>query len=329
MESERILHILNYLTRSTNETKSVTAREILNHLAANYDLQNVSVLTLRRDIDRLITAGYDIRITHGAHNTAYYALCGRGFSFNEIRFLVDSVSINQFLSEEQKKQLIRKFEVFCSEEELRRLVSRVVIAGQVAPSTDLLCNLERVHGLIAAKQKIVFEYGKYDTERQMQFYSKKREMIPGSVVYFDGRFYLRCTDEETGDERTYRIDRMRDIRSGGKAKRTAMLSKPDGVQLDMFQPDRFVTVTLRADRVLLDDMLERFGRFTDDVRQDADPNRVQIRVRLGISAGFYRWVMRYGDQLEVLAPADIRSEMQRFVRQTLALYEKQNDEAGQ
>lgn len=325
MESERILHILNYLTRSTNETKSVTVREILDHLAANFDLQNVSALTVRRDIDRLITAGYDIRITHGAHNTAYYALWGRGFSFNEIRFLVDSVSINQFLSEKQKKQLIRKFEVFCSEEELRKLVSRVVIAGQVAPSTDLLRNLEQVHSLIAAKQKINFEYGKYDTGRQMQFYSKKREMIPVRVVYFDGRFYLRCVNEETGAERTYRIDRMRDIREGGKAKRAAKLSHPDGVQLDMFQPERYAAVTFRADRVLLDDMLEHFGKYAD-VQPDDDPQRVRIRVRIGIGPSFYRWVMGYGSQLEVLAPADIRSEMQRCIRQTLALYD---DEGGQ
>ncbi len=325
MESERILHILNYLTRSTNETKSVTLREILDHLAANYDLQNVSALTVRRDIDRLITAGCDIRITHGAHNTAYYALCGRGFSFNEIRFLVDSVSINQFLSEKQKKQLIRKFEVFCSEEELRRLVSRVVIAGQVAPSTDLLRNLEQVHSLIAARQKIVFEYGKYDTEGIMQFYSKKREMIPGRVVYFDGRFYLRCMDEETGEERTYRIDRMRNIRAGEKAKRAAKLSQPDGVQVDMFRPERFVSVTLRAGRLLLDDMLEHFGQYADDVQPDSDPQRVRIRVRIGIGPSFYRWVMGYGDQLEVLAPADIRSEMRQYVQQTLALY---HDEGG-
>ena len=42
-------------------------------------------------------------------------------------------------------------------------------------------------------------------------------------------------------------------------------------------------------------------------------------------AGF-RWVMGYGSQLEVLAPADIRSEMQRSIRQALALYD---DEGGQ
>ena len=154
---------------------------------------------------------------------------------------------------------------------------------------------------------------------------EKREMIPGRVVYFDGRFYLRCMDEQTGEERTYRIDRMRNIRAGGKAGRAAKLSQPDGVQLDMFRPERFASVTLRADRVLLDDMLEHFGKYAGDVQPDSDPQRVRIRVRIGIGPSFYRWVMRYGDQLEVLAPADIRSEMRRYVRQTLALYD---DEGG-
>ena len=72
----------------------MTIRDIQNHLANNFGMDNVSVITIRRDIERLETMGYDIRKKNGAHNTAYYSLRGKGFTFNEIRFLVDSVSIN-------------------------------------------------------------------------------------------------------------------------------------------------------------------------------------------------------------------------------------------
>ena len=168
MEHERILHILDYLSRSTNDKKSVTVRDIQNHLANQYDLRDVSALTVRRDIDRLIASCYDVQITHGAHNTAYYSLQTRSFTFNEIRLLVDSVSINKFLSDRQKQALIRKFEVLCSEDEVRALISRITLNGQGAPSMDLLENLDRVHSIISQKRKINFEYGKYDTNRQVQ-----------------------------------------------------------------------------------------------------------------------------------------------------------------
>ena len=38
------------------------------------------------------------------HNTAYYALIDKGFSFNEIRFIVDSISINKFLTSKDCRQ---------------------------------------------------------------------------------------------------------------------------------------------------------------------------------------------------------------------------------
>ena len=96
MEHERIIHILEYLRRNTDETRTVSIKQIQSHLDRNYNMQSVSPLTIRRDIERLTTMGYPITIKRGAHNTYLYQMETEGFTFNEIRFLVDSVSI--FLS---------------------------------------------------------------------------------------------------------------------------------------------------------------------------------------------------------------------------------------
>lgn len=322
MEHERILHILDYLTRSTNRQKSVTIRDIQDYLSDQCQLRNVSALTVRRDIDRLITSGYDVQIQHGAHNTAYYSLPAKGFTFNEIRFIVDSISINKFLSDHQKQRLIKKFEVLCSEEEVRQLVSRITLNGQGAQSLDLLANLENVHHIIAEKRKIDFEYGKYDIHRQMQYYHKRRNMIPCKVIYFNERFYLRCINEKNDAIRTYRIDRMRNISAGETRKKKPVLPKPEGAVLDMFEPEGYETVTLRVKRFLLDDMLEQFGNFAS-VREDSKIEWVQIRAKIGISDSFYRWVMRYGDHIELLYPEDLRQRFLEKLEQTLAMY--QND----
>ena len=85
MEHERIIHILEYLRRNTDETRTVSIKQIQSHLD-------------RRDIERLTTMGYPITIKRGAHNTYLYQMETEGFTFNEIRFLVDSVSINKYLS---------------------------------------------------------------------------------------------------------------------------------------------------------------------------------------------------------------------------------------
>ncbi len=98
--------------------------------------------------------------------------------------------INSF-SMFRNRTLIKKFEGICSEEEVRQLISRISLNGRGSPSLDLLENLEKVHKLILEKRKINFEYGKFDVNGNINYYSKKREMIPGKVVYFDECFYLK------------------------------------------------------------------------------------------------------------------------------------------
>jgi len=319
MEHERILHILDYLSRSTNDKKSVTIRNIQDHLSNQYDLTDVSALTIRRDIDRLIASGYDVQIQHGAHNTAYYSLQSRSFTFNEIRFLVDSVSINKFLSNRQKQELIRKFEFLCSEDEVRQLISRITLNGQTSPSMDLLENLEKVHTIISEKRKINFEYGKYDTNRQVQYYKKNRNMIPCKVIYFNDRFYLKCVDVETGKLRTYRIDRMRYITHAEPYRARVELPKPDGAVLDVFEPESIESVTLRVRRFLLDDMLEQLGKYASYTENDGE-EWIQICARIGISKGFYRWIMKYGADVELLSPSSLRDSLAENFSEAMKLY---------
>ncbi len=321
MEHERIIYLLDYLTRYTNETRFVTNNDIRRYLAQYDTLGAVSALTIRRDIDRLILAGYTIEITNGAHNTAQYRLLDRNFTFNEVRFIVDSVCINRFLSNAQKQRMVKKFEQFCSEEEVRKLISRITLNEQGAPTLDLLENLERVHEIISKRQKIHFAYGKYDTEKNIRYYSKSREMIPCKIVYYNERFYLKCMDEATERPRTYRIDRMRDIIGGEQAKKKVSLPTYDAAVLDIFEPEEQRTVRLRVKRVLLDDMLEQFGQYASLRGSDTGTDTVELNVRVGISHGFYRWLMKYGSDVILLSPADIRSRFAAMVKQVAEAYE--------
>ncbi len=315
MEHERIIHIYDYLCRNTDEEHSASCKDIQNYLARTANLTDVSPLTIRRDIDRLCAAGNDIRRINGPHNTALYSLIDKGFTFNEIRFLVDSISINKFLSAEQKKKLIHKFEGMCTDAEIRNLISRISLNSSAAPSLDLLENLDKIHRIISERRKINFKYGKFDTKKQMNYYSKSREMIPVRVVYFDEHFYLRCFNEENEQFRTYRIDRMKDIVAGKKSRKKVPDDKKyDGFVVDMFAPDRFGYVTIRVKRYLLDEMLEQlgeYGSFSDDT-DNADS--VLVRTRVGINDRFYLWVLKYGESVEITEPDDIRKDFAKKLK---------------
>ena len=321
MEHERIICVLEYLSRYSDENNYVCIKQIQDYVSQVGNLSMPAEVTIRRDIDRLTNMGNNIVKKSCDHNKAFYALIDKGFSFNEIRFIVDSISINKFLTGNQKRQLIKRFEGMCSDAEIRQLISRITLNEKCSPSLDLLNNLDLIHRLIADRRKINFEYGKYDTDKKIKYYHKKRELIPVRVVFFNNRFYLKCYNEETEAWRTYRIDRMKDIEGGEVSRcRLPKEEKRDGFVIDMFEPEYYENVTLRVKRVLLDDMMEHFGEYASIARYSDDGNSVNISVRVGINKRFYLWVMKYGDGIELLSPPKVRSEFLSEVRKMLGAY---------
>ena len=320
MEHKRIIYILDYIRKYTDDTKCVSIKQIQTHLEQNYNIKSVSPITIRRDMDRLITLGYHITTEVGAHNTFFYRMKHNGFTFNEIRFLVDSVSINKYLSVDQKQHLIKKFEGLCSESEVRKLISRIQMNDLTPVGLNLLENLEQIHLIIAEKQKIDFEYGKYKGE-QIEYYKKRRNMLPCQVIFFEDRFYLKCMNEEDEKVRTYRIDRMRKIHPGEKVKKTLIPPKPKGVVLDMFEPKYYENVKFRVKSFLVGDMKEKFGEYIHIRKDENDTDCNLIWVKVGISDSFFRWVMKYGSNIEILSPQSLRIQYQQELQKVLALYQ--------
>ena len=188
-------------------------------------------------------------------------------------------------------------------------------------SLDLLDNLECVHQIIAEKRKIHFQYGKYNIHREIEYYDKKRNLIPCQVVYTSERFYLKAVSEDTGEVRNYRIDRMRKILPGEKIAHLPKLPKPEGFSADIFVPEVYEDVQLRVRRVLLDDMIEQLGNYAHVRLDEKDPEHcILVRARMGISYGLYRWIMKYGASMEVLAPESLRKEVAQRIRAAAAVY---------
>ena len=197
----------------------------------------------------------------------------------------------------------------------------MTLNAKCSPSLDLLKNLDLIHRLIAEHRKINFEYGKFDTDKKIKYYKKKRELLPVRVIYFNERIYLKCYNEADVKWRTYRIDRMKDIEGGKVSKcRPSKEEKPQAFVTDMFEPDSFQTVTMVVKKYLLDDMLEHLGEFASVSKCSDKKDRVRITVTVGINKRFYLWVMSYDDGIELLSPSEVRSEYLTEVTKMLGSY---------
>ncbi len=326
MSRERILHILDFISHNTDEDHGVTLKEISNYLKEEKNQGNISPLTIRRDISKLVDLGYGIAEEHGAHNTAYYKLVERDFTFNEIRFIVDSVSINKFLTPQQKRSLINKFEKFSTPAELRQLSSRISLEYTASPSLDLLDNLDKIHTLISQKRFIDFSYGKFDTDHNVVYYKKSRSVLPVRVVYFHDKFYLKCFDVQNDQFRTYRVDRMNEITGGDVYdKPLPKEHKHNAFIADMFPPDYFDTVTLRIKKFLLDEMIEQLCSYAS-VREDFDdPEYDVVHARVGVNRQFFLWIMSYGDGVEILSPVKVKEQFIEELKKVCSQYPEMTD----
>ena len=74
MDQERIIFIIDYLSRFTDKNRYVSIKDIQDHLCEVTNLKRVAEVTIRRDLDRLTSMGNNIVRVTREHGTAYYAL---------------------------------------------------------------------------------------------------------------------------------------------------------------------------------------------------------------------------------------------------------------
>lgn len=169
-----------------------------------------------------------------------------------------------------------------------------------------------------------------DAQRHFHYQEKSRTLLPCQVIYFSERFYLKCYSVENSHLRTYRIDRMRNIVAGEKFRQLPEIPKPDGAVLDIFEPKYYELVTLRVKRFLLDDMLEQLGAYASAQDDPDNSGFVLVRARIGINDSFHRWVMKYGGNVEILRPENLRrSSLKRSLNSTVNTGIKRHDSKRQ
>ena len=69
--------------------------------------------------------------------------------------------------------------------------------------------------------------------------------------------------------------------------------------------------------MLLDDMLEQLGAYASAQDDPDNSGFVLVRARIGINDSFHRWVMKYGGNVEILRPENLRRE---FAEKVAELY---------
>lgn len=150
----KILYILDFLKRESDEEHPVTANDICEFL----DFQGISAerKSVYADISALIDYGADI--VRSASPRGWF-LASREFEEPEIYLLADAVRTAGFISAAKTRELVKKLDSFVSRYQAQKRESRVYFSSCAkSVNEEIFYSIDKISRAIADKKKIRFEY---------------------------------------------------------------------------------------------------------------------------------------------------------------------------
>lgn len=302
-QKEKLLLLLEYFQRETDEQHPVTVPELIQMLEQNgIAAERKSIYD---DISTLQNRGWDILSERGR---GYY-LASREFELAELKLLVDAVQSSKFISAAKSRSLISKLETLCSRHEAGALQRQVYVTGRPKTMNEaVLYSIDAIHDAISHNRQLSFRYFDYNRNKEPVFRhdGKVYTVSPAGLLRSDEFYYLVAL--EAGQLRHYRVDRMsspkvlEQPREEGCAK--VDLTQHAQAHFGMFS-GTLRTVRLRCPNHFSHTMLDRFGM--DSMLIPDGPDHFTISAEVAVSDQFFGWLFALAE-VELVAPEDVRQQ---------------------
>lgn len=340
-----ILYILQILRKYTDSTHTMTQQQIVEKLQSEYGL-DVNRTTVKRNIEDLIDAGYDIqykevirRVTHKKtgiteENTIFTDLYYQhDFTEAELHMIIDGLLFSRSVPYKQRRQLIDKLGKLSSSYFNQRMNHIHCMSADSPQNSQLFYTIDVLDEAITLGKQVALTYGYYgrDLELHPQLNedgSEKRQIInPYQMVAAEGRYYLICNNDKYDNAANYRVDRIMNIElldSGVKPKSQVEELK-DGLNLQeyMYQnlnmftsPPEDVEFLIPERHVSL--VIDFFGKHVSFHDSDQE-GMVSCRLKVSYDA-MKHWAVEHANIVEVISPQSLVEAVRDEIRKAACLY---------
>lgn len=319
----KILYVMAFLLRESDEEHPVTVARIMDELA----LHGITAerKSIYDDIETLRDYGLDI-VQIGNTRSAAYHVASREFELPELKLLVDSVQSSRFITHKKTAALIEKIETLASVHEAQLLQRQVYVAGRVkAMNESIYYNVDAIHNGISTNRKIRFHYFEITVTKERRFRKGGEFYVvsPFALLWDNENYYLVAYDAGAGFIKHYRVDRMTDIetigeeRNGHAAYQALDMSGYSGKVFGMFA-GKEVRVRMRFAEHLAGAVVDRLGQ--DVLLIPDEDGQFTVSADVVPSPQFFAWLTGFGAEARILGPEQIVKQMREHIDSVAALY---------
>ena len=340
-----ILYILQILQRYTDAKHPMTQQQIADRLQADYG-QNVNRATVKRNINDLIAAGYDIQYTAVRRSQAkkkpdeaeeniictdlYYE---HDFTEAELHMLIDGLLFSRSVPYRHRKQLIDKLGRLSSIHFNQRMNHVHCMSADSPQNKELFHTIDVLDEAITSGKQILITYNYYGTDLKLHPTkradgSPKRQLInPYQMVANEGRYYLICNYDHYDTVSNYRIDRITNIEMLDTPVKP--ISQVRGLEkglelqdyvyqnLNMFTGEPIdAEFIIPASAVSL--VIDFFGKHVAFTNRDDG----SVLCRLKVSSDAMRhWAVQFANLARVISPPELVEEIKEELKKATARYD--------
>jgi predicted DNA-binding transcriptional regulator YafY len=212
------------------------------------------------------------------------------------------------------------------------LLSRTIADGAAkTDNTGSKYAIDKTIRAIKDNKKLTFQYFEYDIDakKQLRRGGHVYSVSPFYIVWAREELFLIANPDSHANLTHFRLAMMTNVEISEESRkkhdevdeltRDFDLSKYVRESLNMYSGEA-IDVKLRCHASILSELVNEFGRNAQIGR--VDDEWFPVTIRAADNEGLYRWVMQYGNKVEVLSPKQALESVKNALAAALTLYDE-------
>ncbi|MCL2717703.1 MAG: WYL domain-containing protein [Lachnospiraceae bacterium] len=245
---------------------------------------------------------------------------------SELTIIINAILSARFNSETETRSLADKLYTFSGLPKMPDGMHYIKNRVKLGDDKDTLVKIDFIHNAINQKQKVLFDYQKYNHMKNYEVIRRNCLVSPYKILWNNDKMYL--VGNFSGNNFShYRIERICNLRESKEKQININEIIGYGKSFDEAEYLRKMTevssgkperVVIKFKNEKLGDIFDTFGKNVC-IKADKDGS-FTLDDEIFVNKKLIHWILGFGDSAEVLKPAQLRSKIEEAINAMGKIY---------